>query len=111
MENQKHSQIFTKNLLRKSSKTSDSLELNLNLNNHFFYNLDFLNGLNNKIRKIKNLILNLKSIVQGIKLIFYSISSNDFIIFPDNNFTSIEEKSEAFNLLDTLMNTITDFYV
>ena len=85
--------------------------MNLNLNNHFSYNLDFLNGLSNKIRKIKNLIINLKTFVQGIKLIFYSISSNDFVIFPDNNFASIEEKTEAFNLLDTLMNTITDFYV
>jgi hypothetical protein len=111
LNNQKNSQIFTKNLLRKLSEISENLELNLNSNTHFSYNLDFLNGLSNKTRKIKNVIINIKTLVPGIKMIFYSISSNDLVIFPEENFSTNEEKTEGLNLLDTLMNNIVDFYV
>lgn len=111
LNNQKISQIFTKDCLREPNNNAENLEFNLNSNRYFSYNLDFLNGLNNKTRKIKNLMKHLTDLVSGIKFLFYSISSNDFVIFPYENFSSQEEKTEALNLLDNLMNTIVDFYV
>ena len=112
INNQSNSQILPKKLLRNALKNGEKfLELNLNSNNHISYNLDFLNGHNNKIRKIKNFTRQIKNLVSGIKFIFYSISSNDFIIFPDDVFTCQEEKTDALISLDTIMNNIVDFYV
>jgi hypothetical protein len=75
-----------------------------------YYNLNFLNGLENKLKKIQHLTKCMKNLVPGIDFEFYSMNNNNlYIFFRSGN--NEKDKDYYMQLLDSLMNETVDFYV